>query len=164
VEERSGDVDDDALPDSRTSVGGIVAILGGVLISVGTLFEMVSATVGSSGHTQVHSSQTYLDTDDGKVVLVLGLVVVVLAALTSLRRSRSIVWPIVSAACSLAAIGLAVHDRIDLDDLGNQIRNRYPSGDAATAVVHVTVGPALYIVIAGGVLATIGALLAARDV
>jgi hypothetical protein len=154
---------DDVPARSRTGVGGIVAIVGGALIAVGTLFELVTATVGPAGRNQLQSSQTYLDTDDGKTVLVLGVIVIVLAVVTLLRPSRNVIWPIVVAACSLAALGIAIHDRVDLNNLAGEIRDRFARSDAATGIVHVTIGPAVYIAIAGGVVATVGAILAARD-
>jgi hypothetical protein len=132
------------------SVGGILAVVGGAVIVASTLFEVVSAKVGPSGTSQVTASRSYLDTDDGKVVAALGVVVLVLSLATLVRPARSIVWPIAVVACSLAALGMAIYDRSDLEDTGS-------------AAVHVSAGPALYVAIGGGVVATIGALLASRD-
>jgi hypothetical protein len=71
-------------------------------------------------------------------------------------------WSVVVAACSLAALGLAVHDRIDLDDVGSEIQSRL-AASGTTGSVHVSIGPALYIAIVGGIVATVGAVIAARD-
>ena len=123
--------------------------------------QLVSATVGS-GRNELSSSRTYLDSDNGKIVLVLGVLVLLVSLATLLRPHRDIVWSVVVAACSLAALGLAVHDRIDLDDVGSEIQSRL-AASGTTGSVHVSIGPALYIAIAGGIVATVGAVIAARD-
>lgn len=144
------------------SIGGTLAALGSLIFGAGTLFEMVSATIGPAP-SRISISQTYLDTDNGKVVAVVGVIALVLALATLVRPARSIAWPIAVAACGLAALGLAVYDRIRLDDVGDDLRQRIYRDAHASGVVHVSIGPALYIVIAGAILATIGAVLASRD-
>jgi len=145
------------------SIAGIVAAVGGAVIAAGTLFEMVSASVGFDAASRTMVSRSYVDTDDGKVVATLGVVIVVLALATLVRPARSIMWPIVVTACALAALGLAIYDRIDLDDVGRELRSRIAHDNPAAGIVHVTIGPALYVAMAGGVIATIGAVLASRD-
>jgi hypothetical protein len=49
----------------------------------------------------------------------------------------------------LAAFGFALYDRIDLNDRAE--------------AVGASFGPALYVAMAGGVLATVGAMLIARE-
>jgi hypothetical protein len=142
------------------SIAGMVAALGGAVIAAATLFELVSASIGADGN-QLTASQSYIDTDDGKVVAALGVIVLVVALATLVRPARSIAWPIVVTACSLGALGLAIYDWIDLDDAGDQMRERL--GTSVAGVVHVTIGPAVYIAMAGGVIATIAAVLASRD-
>jgi hypothetical protein len=142
------------------SIAGIVAALGGAVIAAATLFEMVSASIGADGN-QITASQSYIDTDNGKVVAALGVIVLVMALATMVRPARSIVWPIVVTACSLAALGLAIYDWIDLDDAGSEMREHL--GTTVVGVVHVTIGPSVYLAMAGGLIATIGAVLASRD-
>src|SRR5690349_9462324 len=136
--ERTGD---------RLRIGGIVAAVGGVAVIAGTFFELLSVTVGR-GAVEVSASKTYFDTDNGKVVAALGVVVLVVA-LGSLLTDLGIIVPIVLAAAGLAAFGFALYDRIDLND----------ASDAAGA----TFGPALYVVMAGGLVATVGAVMVARE-
>src|ERR1044071_4789050 len=93
---------DDAPARSHASPGGIVAAIGSALVVASTFFELVSATVGPEGRNQLSSSRAYRDSDNGKIVLVLGLLALVVSAATLIRPRRDIVWPIVVAACSLA--------------------------------------------------------------
>jgi hypothetical protein len=167
AQERSDDgTDDQGTPfygdDIRppVSIAGIVAAFGGAVIAAGTLFELVKASIGANGN-QITASQSYIDTDNGKVVAVLGLIVLVVALGTLVRPARSIVWPIVVTACALAALGLAIYDWIDLDNADSDIRERL--GSTVAGVVHVTRGPAVFIAMAGGVIATVAAVLASRD-
>ena len=133
------------------------------MVAAGTLFEMVSASIGPQGAGRVSISQSYVDTDNGKVAMALGIVAFVVAAAALVRSARSILWPIIVAAASLAALGIAVYDRIRLDDVDSDLRQRIYRDVRVPGVVQVSIGPALYIVIAGAVLATIGAVLASRD-
>jgi len=128
----------------RSNVGGIVAAVGGAAIIVGTLLELLSVSVGKS-----EVSKTYLDTDNGKAVAALGVVVLVVALSSLIRPGLGVIVPIVIAGAGLAAFGFALYDRIDLND--------------ASDAVGATFGPALYIAMAGGIVATIGAMLVSRD-
>jgi hypothetical protein len=155
--------DSNADRSSRSiSIGAIVAALGGVVIIVGALLQSVKVTVGSTKIATTLST-SYLDTDNGKVVVVLGAIIVIIAVMLLVRPVASVVPAIVMAAAALASFGLALNDRIDLDNVGDDYRQRYISDSAIRALVHVTVGPALVVVMAGGLIATIGALLASRD-
>ena len=121
-----------------------MAAVGGAAIIVGTVLELLSVSVGKS-----EVSKTYLDTDNGKAVAALGVVVLVVALSSLLRPGLGVIVPIVIAAAGLAAFGFALYDRIDLND----------ASDAAGA----TFGPALYVAMAGGIIATVGAILVSRD-
>jgi hypothetical protein len=135
-------------PRRSPTVGGIVAAVGGVLVIAGTWFELVRVTVGR-GATQVSVSKSYFDTDHGKVVIALGVVVLVVALSSLLKPDLGVIVPVVIAVAGLAAFGFALYDRIDLKD--------------ASDAVGATFGPALYIVMGGGLVSTIGALFVARD-
>jgi hypothetical protein len=145
------------------SVGGIIAAVGGIVVVVGSLLEMVKVGLGPNQLTVTTLSTTYFDTDNGKIVAALGAVVLVLALATLVRPISSIIPSIVVAACGLAAAGLALSDRFDLGDAGADYRRAYFSNNQLRGLVQVTIGPALYVAIAGGVIATIGAVLASRD-
>lgn len=141
----------DPSPDAGTDrgrVGAVVAAIGGAVIVVATFFELLSVTVGR-GAAEVSASKTYLDTDNGKVVAALGVVVLVCALGSLIARDLGVMVPITVAAAGLAAFGFALYDRIDLDD--------------GAAAVGASFGPALYVVIAGGLVATVGALMIARE-
>jgi hypothetical protein len=144
------DDDDDIHAPVRTgpSIGGIVGAIGGAVIVVGTLLELLSVTVGR-GAAELSASKSYLDTDNGKVVAALGVVVLVIALGSLVARDLGVMVPIAVAAAGLAAFGFALYDRIDLND----------GADA----VGASFGPALYVAMAGGVLATVGAMLIARE-
>jgi hypothetical protein len=128
----------------RPNVGGVVAAVGGALVIVGTLFELVSVTVG-----RVSAAKTYLDTDNGKVVAALGVVVLVSALASLVVSDLGAIVPVTIAAAGLAAFGFALYDRMDLND----------AADAGGA----SFGPALYVAMAGGLIATVGAVLVARS-
>jgi hypothetical protein len=145
------------------SIAGIVAAIGGVVIAASVLFDMLSASIGLDDASRTTVSRSYFDTDNGKVVAALGVVVLVLSLATLVRPARSVIWPIAVTACGLAALGLAIYDRIDLDNVAGELRNRIYHDNPTSGVVHVTIGPALYIAMAGGVIATIGAVFASRD-
>ncbi len=132
----------------RSNIGGIVAAIGGAAIIVGTLFELLSVTVGR-GAAELSASKSYLDTDNGKAVAALGVVVLVVALSSLIRPDLGVIVPIVIAAAGLAAFGFALYDRIDLND--------------ASDAVGATFGPALYVAMAGGIVATVGAMLVSRD-
>ena len=122
--------------------------IGGAVIVVGTLLELLSVTVGR-GAAEVTASKSYLDTDNGKVVAALGVVVLVCALGSLIARDLGVMVPIAVAAAGLAALGFALYDRIDLSD----------GADA----VGASFGPALYVAMAGGLVATVGAMLIARE-
>jgi hypothetical protein len=146
------------------SVGGIIATVGGIVVAGGTLLEMVKVSLGVSNlTTNTTLSTTYFDTDNGKVVAALGAVVLVLALATLVRPVSSIIPSIVVAACGLAAFGLALSDRLDLSDASDDYRREFLRTNPLRGLVKVTVGPALYVAMAGGLIATIGAVLASRD-
>jgi len=124
----------------HSRVGAIVAAIGGAVVIAGTLFDLVSVT---------HASKTYIDTNNGKVVAAMGVGVLVVALAALIRPGLGIIVPVVIAAAGLAAFGFALYDRIDLND--------------ATDAVNGSFGPALYLAMAGGIVATVGAMLLSRD-
>jgi hypothetical protein len=145
------------------SIGGIIAAVGGLVAAGGTLLEMVKVGLGPNNLTTTTLTTTYFDTDNGKVVAVLGAVALVLALATLVRPIASIIPSIVVAACGLAAFGLALSDRFDLSNAGDDYRREFFRSNQLRGLVQVTIGPALYVAMAGGLIATIGAVLASRD-
>src|SRR5690348_9139870 len=86
----------------RSPVGGIAAAIGGGVVIAGTLFELVSVTV-TRGAAEVTASKSYIDTDHGKVVAALGVVVLVVALSSLLKPDLGIIVPVVIAVAGLAA-------------------------------------------------------------
>lgn len=148
---------------ASVSVGGSIAAVGGVVAVGGTLLEMVKVGIGRTNLTTTTLSTTYFDTDNGKIVAALGAVALVLALATLVRPIASVIPSIVVAACGLAAFGLALSDRLDLSNAGDDYRREFFGSNQLRGLVQVTIGPALYVAMAGGLIATIGAVLASRD-
>jgi hypothetical protein len=145
------------------SLGGVIAAVGGVVVVIGSLLETVKVGFGEGNLAGTTLSTSYFDTDNGKIVAALGALALVLALATLVRPMASMVPSIVVAACGLGAFGLALSDRIDLNDAGDAAREQFLRGNELRGVVHVTIGPALYFAMAGGVVVTIGAVFASRD-
>jgi hypothetical protein len=145
------------------SVGGIVAALGGAVAIGGSLLEMAKVSIGLENFTKVALSSTYFDTDRGKVVAAIGAAVVIVALATMVRPISRLIAPIVVAAGGLAILGFSIYDRVDLDSSTDAVRHRLTVNNPLSGLVHVDIGPGLYVVMAGGALATIGAVLAARE-
>jgi hypothetical protein len=144
------------------SVGGIIAVVGAIVAGGGTLLEMVKVGLGPNNLTTTTLSTTYFDTDNGKIAA-LGAVALVLALATLVRPVANFIPSIVVAACGLAAFGLALSDRLDLSNAGDDYRREFFRDNQLRGLVQVTIGPALYVAMAGGLIATIGAVLASRD-
>jgi len=144
-------------------IGGVIAALGGVVVVIATFFEMLSVTLGLDAVRETTLSRTYFDTDNGKVVAALGVVIVVLALTTLVRPNPNFVVSVVMVASSVATVALALYDRIDLDGVTDELRTRLYHGNPAPGIVQASIGPALYVAMAGGLFATIGAVLAARE-
>jgi hypothetical protein len=147
VDRRDDDVGD-VIDRSPSNLGATVAALGGAVIVASTFFDLVNLTI-TRGSAELSAAKTYLDTDNGKVVAAFGVVVLVCALGSLVARDLGVMVPIAVAAAGLASFGFALFDRIDLND----------PADA----VGASFGPALYIAMAGGVVATVGALLVARE-
>jgi hypothetical protein len=79
----------------------------------------------------------------------LGVVVLVSALASLVVRDLGAIVPITIAAAGLASFGFALYDRIDLNDVAD--------------AVGASFGPALYVAMAGGLVASVGAVLVARE-
>jgi hypothetical protein len=128
-------------------MGAVVAAIGGALVVVGTLLELASAEYALDSANSIRLSATYLDTDDGKIVMAVGIVIVVVALATLVWQVSNGVTAIVLTGGGLAALGFAIYDRFHLD----------------TAHGNLSFGAALYVVMAGGVIAAIGGFLTSGD-
>jgi hypothetical protein len=145
------------------SVGGIVAAIGGAVAIAGTLLELLSVGIGVNALNTVTLSTTYFDTDDGKVVAAVAAAALIVALIALVKPMSSIIPSIVVAACGLAVFGFALYNRIDLDSQTDDLRRQLTRNNPYKGLVHVSIGPAVYVAMAGGILATIGAVMASRD-
>lgn len=129
--------------------GGVVAILGGGAAIAGTFLEMAKIQLGP-----LSATATYWDSDHGKLVAGIAAGVVIVAILGLLRPAPNGLVVALTFAGAATVAGIALYDRIDLDN---------PDGplSAIRTPAVITSGPGLYVCIAGGVIAAIGALFAA---
>ena len=128
------------------NVGAVVAAIGGAIAIVGTLFELASAEYALDARHAIHLSSNYIDTDHGKIVAIVGVVVVLAAVVTLVWRTATGIPTIVMTGGGLAIFGFALYDRFDL---GSKF------GD-------LSFGAALYVVMVGGITAAVGGVLASR--
>lgn len=129
------------------SIGAIVAAVGGGLAVLGAFLEVASVDLALAASNNVTLSANYFDTDDGKIVAAVGLIVLLVGLATLVGWISGVVPAIVFAAGGLALFGFALNDRLDFD----------------SALGRLTFGPALYVVMAGGLVAAIGGVLASRE-
>jgi len=128
------------------SVGGIVAAIGGAIAAVGTLLELASVKYTLDASHSIRLSANYIDTDNGKVVAAVGVVVMLVAVVTLVWRISGGIPAIVLTGGGLAIFGFALYDRFDL---GSKSGN-------------LSFGAALYVVMIGGIVAAVGGVLASR--
>jgi hypothetical protein len=129
-----------------TRIGAALAVIGGIVVLVGTLLELASAEHTFDATGRIILSADYIDTDDGKIVAAVGVVLIVVALVALVWNIRSGIIAIVLTGGGLAALGFAIDDRIQLD----------------TSRGNLSFGVALYVVMAGGIIAAIGGVLTAR--
>jgi hypothetical protein len=132
--------------------GGVVAVLGGAAGIVGTLITMTTSTLGP-----VSETATYFDTDRGKFVFGISIAIVVVSVIGLLKPSPNGFLVLLVVLGGIAVTTLAVYDRIDMQ---NQVDELTRAGGVG-AVLQVTFDAGLYVCIAGGVAAALGAVLAA---
>ena len=150
---------------------GIVAIVGGVLLALGSFLPW--AEVSGSGASVTAKG---LDGSDGYITLAAGLVAVV-AGLVMLRGMRKVV-AVVAILAGLIGGGLALYDAITakdsvLDAAAEELAPTFGvSADQVRAALDqaidarqldVSIGIGLYVVMAGGLAAIVGGVLGLRD-
>ena len=129
------------------NLGAIVAAIGGAIAVVGTVLEVASVQYALDANHDITLSANYVDTDNGKVVAAVGVVVMLVALATLIWRLTSGIPAIVLTGGGLAIFGFALYDRFDLGSKSGSL----------------SFGAALYVVMAGGVIAALGGVLAARE-
>jgi hypothetical protein len=132
--------------------GGVVAVLGGAAGIVGTLITMTTSTLGP-----VSETATYFDTDRGKFVFGISIAIVVVSVIGLLKPSPNGFLVLLVLLGGIAVTTLAVYDRIDMQNTVDELTRAGGVG----AALQVTFDAGLYVCIAGGVAAALGAILAA---
>lgn len=153
------------------STAGIVAIVGGGLLAVGSFLPW--AEVSGSGASVTAKG---LDGSDGYITLAAGLIAVV-TGLLMLRATRRVVV-VVAVLAGLVGGGLALYDALTAKDSvldaaaeelapsfgvsPDQVRAALDQAvDSGQLGVSISIG--LYVVIAGGLVTVVGGLLGLRD-
>jgi hypothetical protein len=145
--------------ETPISVGGITVVIGAVFAIAGTFLTMVRVGVPTSSLSRTVLSQTYFESDDGKVVAAIAAVVLIVALLFLMRVGDTLVAQAAVAVGGLAILGLSIYDRVDLD---NSVDDLQSSLRIPRAALDVSIGPAVYTCMFGGVLVVVGAVLSAR--
>lgn len=146
---------------STFSVGGLMVAIGAAIAIGGTFLDTYKVTVGIQSLESVNFTSTYFDADRGKVVAGSGAAVLLLALIGLLRVGDHVVPAIVAGLGGAVILGLAIYDRIDLDNFLDDKRQQIQA-QASRSLFHVSFGPALYVCMGGGVIIMIGAVMAAR--
>lgn len=152
---------------SKPPTALIVLALGAVLVVVAYLLPFGSFNVEGFG---VSESQTLGmgDVDDGKVYLVLGLVLLVLTGVLWAKRatgSKAVAIAVIVVAALVVVAGII--DIKDIDDLsGLEAETGGVSAEDLEAFgvsLEISAGIGLYLALAGGVIALAGGVLALRQ-
>jgi hypothetical protein len=128
---------------------GVIVALGGAALVIGSFLPAASASA-RSGPFGVSVERNYLD-GDGPVTLILGIGIIAIAALVLARAApRWVGWVV----ALLGAVGtlVAVADLVDVQDSIDRIE---AIGGSAS------IGPALWVCLGGGIVATTGGVLTA---
>jgi hypothetical protein len=158
------------LVSSRTPVAGILAIVGGALVALGSLLAWAEV---SGGGTSVTAKG--VDGSDGYITLAAGIVAF-LVGITMTRQAKRML-AVLAILAGLVGGGVALYDALTAEDsvLDAAAEELAPSLGASAELVRaaldeaidagqlsVTISFGLYVVIAGGVVALFGGILGLR--
>lgn len=155
-----------------TSVAGILGIVGGALLALGSFLTWAEVTGGGTSVTAKG-----VDGSDGYITLVAGLVAVV--AGTMMARGARRVLAVLVILAGIVGGGIGLYDALTakdsvLDAAAEELAPAFGASaervraaldqaiDAGQLSVSISIG--LYVVIAGGVVALVGGILGLRDV
>jgi hypothetical protein len=148
-------------------IGAVIAILGGVLLVVGSFLSWVELSGG--GVTETVSG---IDGDDGKLTLAAG-VIVILVGLVGLRFSRRVL-AVAAILVGLVGAGIGLYDALTAKDAALDAFAEAVAGDLGVSVgdaraaldlaieggqLDISISIGLILVIAGGAIAVIGGVL-----
>jgi hypothetical protein len=154
----------------RAPLAGILGIIGGALMAVGSFLAWAEV---SGGGTSVTAKG--VDGSDGYITLVAGLVAVVLGIVMARGTKRVLAVLVILA--GIVGGGIGLYDALTAKDsvLDAAAEELAPSFGASAELVRtaldqaidagqlsVTIGIGLYVVIAGGIVALVGGILGLR--
>jgi hypothetical protein len=173
---------------SKPSAGAIVAIVGGIMLAIGSfltwatvsvdttallnkLAEMLGVTADQLGPLptdDLSNSVSGWDGSDGKITLVVGVIIIVAAIVIFVKPRLRVAMGAVVIVAGLVGGGVAAYDASQVKDVANDAEEAaaatagLSAGDLEGAFA-VTAGVGLWVCIAGGVVALVGGVLALRE-
>jgi hypothetical protein len=146
-----------AIATGGSNTFGVVAAIGGAIALMGVAVNMITVDAGV-----FENSLTYFDRDHGKVVAAVAGFGIIVALAGLLRSSPGWLARLLVFAAGATVTGFAIYDRVQLDHDTSHVRSTIAHNPLA-AHVEVRVGIGLYLVMGGGVVMAICALLAGRN-
>lgn len=145
----------------------IIALVGGVVMAVGSLLAWAKVSINLVGLNQSETVKG-IDGSDGKITIVLGVVIVVLAALALGKLAKKATGWIITG-CAVIATGLGAWDWTDIKSKGDDIVHQAAAAAGGNADVikmledgiKVSTGIGLYLVVLGGIMAIVGGIMLA---
>jgi hypothetical protein len=159
----------------RTPIGAILAIVGGVLIAVGSFFAWASVT--AEGTTVIPKG---IDGADGYITLCAGIVALTVGVLMLRQAGRTLaILAILAIMAGLIGGSVAVYDAITAEDsvraeLAEEVASSIGVSpeqardvldqlvDSGQVQLDVSIGIGIYVVIAGGVLSLASGIVSMR--
>lgn len=132
--------------------GGLFAILtavGGLLVGVGSFLPWATISSAFTGDLTVSGTAA-----DGKITLVIGIAILLVAALRMLRPSTPALVQRLSILFGAVVVVVGIMDVINVSTVSTEVGGQ--------SIASVSVGFGLYVVIVGGLLAVVGGLVVNR--
>lgn len=181
---------------SKPSAGAIVAIVGGVMLAIGSFLTWATVSVDTTAlinklaetlglppeqlqglpTDSLSSSVSGWDGSDGKITLVVGVIIIVAAIVIFAKPRLRVAMGAVVIVAGLVGGGVAAYDASRVKDVANDAEaaaveaagselegSGLSVGDIFEGAFDVTAGVGLWVCIAGGVIALVGGVLALRE-
>jgi hypothetical protein len=146
-----------AVATGGSNTFGVVAAIGGAVALMGVAVNMVTVDAGL-----FENSLTYFDRSHGKVVAAVAGFGIIVALAGLLRPSPGWLARLLVFAAGATVTGFAIYDRVQLDHDTSHLRSSV-AHNALAGHVDVRVGIGLYLVMGGGAVMAVCALLAGRN-